>query len=819
MFREKIDLSDDNFSNSDEFFRDLENIYGQSPDEAFDQDADKLLVGLNNEQRQAVTHLNGPLLILAGAGSGKTRVITYRIAYMMKKHNVAPSSILAITFTNKAANEMRQRIEGLVGDRSKYIWCGTFHSIFARLLRRHAELLGYSQNFSIIDTDDQLKLVKDSMKELDIADSQFKPKSVQNEISNAKNKFISVEEYAIQAGKEYFLGVVARIYKRYQEKLLANNAMDFDDILVNMVKLLEQNPDICEMYRAKFRYIMVDEYQDTNMPQYRAVMKLASGSGNICVVGDDDQSIYSFRGADVRIILKLEKEFPGAQVIKLEENYRSTKTILEAANCVITNNTKRKSKKLRTEGADGDKIIVMNADTSAGEADFVGRTIKMMADKGKFKYSDCAVLYRMNALSRNAETTLHNLGIPFRVYGGMRFYDRKEIKDILAYLRLINDTRDNIAFERIINVPRRGIGDTTIEKIRQYALSDNISMFEVAMHALDYPELVRSGNKIMLFTDLINSMRDKLKENEMDFAQFVDYVENESGIIEEITEQREKKGEIIDRVENLKELLSEAAEYDKAHRAEPVDMDTLEIDDGDGFPVEVDDDFFFDTATADTTEGILGLYLENASLFTEGDEFNDTDDFVKLMSIHSAKGLEFGAVFIIGLEEGVFPSYRSVQSVEDTEEERRLMYVAITRAKKNLFMVLTKQRMLFGQTTSNRPSRFLKEINPELLYLMGAKRETPKEVPEGETNREKSRKSISSALKSQFTKDKDKPAGAREGQLKPDEIVKGMKVVHPRFGEGVILKVEPVGGDALITVDFDGMHKNMLANASGLKKA
>ena len=812
-------MTDDNFSNSDEFFRDLENIYGQGPEFEGDAEADKMLEGLNPEQRAAVTHLDGPLLILAGAGSGKTRVITYRIAYMMKKHNVAPSSILAITFTNKAANEMRQRIEGLVGDRSKYIWCGTFHSIFARLLRRHAELLGYSQNFSILDTDDQLKLVKDSMKELDIADSQFKPKSVQNEISNAKNKFISVDEYAIQAGKEYFLGVVARIYKRYQEKLLANNAMDFDDILVNMVKLLEQNPDICEMYRAKFRYIMVDEYQDTNMPQYRAVMKLASGSGNICVVGDDDQSIYSFRGADVRIILKFEKDFPGAQVIKLEENYRSTKTILEAANCVITNNTKRKSKKLRTEGADGDKIIVMNADTSAGEADFVGRTIKMMADKGKFKYSDCAVLYRMNALSRNVETTLHNLGIPFRVYGGMRFYDRKEIKDILAYLRLINDTRDNIAFERIINVPRRGIGDTTIEKIRQYALSDNISMFEVAMHALDYPELVRSGNKIMLFTDLINSMRDKLKENEMDFAQFVDYVENESGIIEEITEQREKKGEIIDRVENLKELLSEAAEYDKAHRAEPVDMDTLEIDDGDGFPVEVDDDFFFDTATADTTEGILGLYLENASLFTEGDEFNDTDDFVKLMSIHSAKGLEFGAVFIIGLEEGVFPSYRSVQSVEDTEEERRLMYVAITRAKKNLFMVLTKQRMLFGQTTSNRPSRFLKEINPELLYLMGAKRETPKDVPEGETNREKSRKSISSALKSQFTGDKAKPAGAREGQLKPDEIVKGMKVVHPRFGEGVILKVEPVGGDALITVDFDGMHKNMLANASGLKKA
>ena len=812
-------MADDSFSNSEDFFRDLESIYGGHEEVIPDQDADKLLEGLNPEQKAAVTHLNGPLLILAGAGSGKTRVITYRIAYMMQKHNVAPSSILAITFTNKAANEMRQRIEGLVGDRSKYIWCGTFHSIFARLLRRHAELLGYSQNFSIIDSDDQLKLVKDSMKELDIADSQFKPKSVQIEISNAKNKFIGVEEFSLYAGKEYYLSVVAKVYKRYQEKLMANNAMDFDDILVNMVKLLEQNPDIAELYRAKFRYVMVDEYQDTNMPQYRAIMQLAAGDGNICVVGDDDQSIYSFRGADVRLILKFEKDFPGAKVIKLEENYRSTKTILEAANCVIANNTKRKSKHLRTGGPEGEKIIVMNADTSQGEADFVGRTIKMMADKGKFKYSDCAVLYRMNALSRNIETTLHNLGIPFRVYGGMRFYDRKEIKDVLAYLRLINDPRDNIAFERIINVPRRGIGDATIEKIRQYAISGNISMFEVAMHAVDYPELVRSASRICAFTDLINSMKDKLREDDMDFAHFVDYVENESGIIEEITEQREKKGEIIDRVENLKELLSEAAEYDKAHRAEPVDMDTLEIDSGDGLPVEVNEDFFFDTATADTTEGILGLYLENASLFTEGDEFNDGDDFVKLMSIHSAKGLEFGAVFIIGLEEGVFPSYRSIQSSEDTEEERSLMYVAITRAKKNLFIVLSRQRMLFGQTNCNQPSRFIKEIRPELLYLMGSKREPAKDIPEGQSNREKSKKSIASAIKSQFTADKAKQQASREGQLNPGDLFEGMKVVHPRFGEGVVLKVEPVGGDALITVDFDGMRKNMLANAAGLKKA
>ena len=809
-------MADDSFSNSDDFFRDLENIYGQGQGSASDVEADAMLEGLNDEQRAAVTHLDGPLLILAGAGSGKTRVITYRIAYMMKKHNVAPSSILAITFTNKAANEMRLRIESLVGDRSKYIWCGTFHSIFAKILRRHAELLDYTGTFSILDSDDQLKLVKESMKELDIPDSQFKPKAVHSEISNAKNKFINVENYIIQAGKDYYLSTVGHIYKRYQEKLLANNSMDFDDILVNMVRLLEENPDICEMYRAKFRYILVDEYQDTNMPQYRAVMKLASGNNNICVVGDDDQSIYSFRGADVRLILKFEKDFPGARVIKLEENYRSTRTILDAANCVIANNTKRKSKHLRTSGSEGDKIILMSADSSQGEADFVGRTIKMMVDKGKFKYSDCAVLYRMNALSRNVETTLHNMGIPFKVYGGMRFYDRKEIKDILAYLRLINDPRDNIAFERIINVPKRGIGDTTIEKLRQIALSEDISMFDCAVHAADYPDIARASAKLTAFTGLINSMSDKLREGQMSFPEFVDFVENESGIIEEIAEIREKKGELIDRVENLKELLSEAEEFEKSHLAESVDMENLEIVSTEDVPVEIDDDFFFDTSTADTTAGILELYLQNAALFTEGDEYDENDDYVRLMSIHSSKGLEFGAVFLIGLEEGVFPSYRSNQAIEDTEEERRLMYVAITRAKKNLFMVLAKQRLLFGQTNCNKTSRFVKEINPDLLYVMGTKREVSKIEPSGETNREKSRKSIASALKTQFTGNNGS-GGTREGQLGPNDISEGMAVMHPRFGEGIILKVEPVGGDALVSIDFDGNRKNMLVNSAGLR--
>ncbi len=818
-------MADNGFDNNESrsFFDELEEIYGQTEQvPSVSPDCSDLLDGLNDEQREAVTQTEGPVLILAGAGSGKTRVITYRIAYLMRHVGAAPSSILAITFTNKAANEMRERITSLVGDSAKFIWCGTFHSIFARILRRHADLLGYDKNFSIIDSDDQLKLVRDSMKELDIPDSQHKPKSVLMAISCAKNKLQSIEEYEMLEGKSPFGAVVARVYKRYSDKLIANNAMDFDDILVNMVKLLANNPEVCEQYRSKFRYIMVDEYQDTNMPQYKAVMLLAGGYRNICVVGDDDQSIYSFRGADVRLILSFEKDFPGAKVIKLEQNYRSTANILNAANCVIAHNRKRKTKTLRTGGEAGDKVVVMLSDDSQGEASFVAKTIKMMVDKGKFKFSDCAVLYRMNALSRNIETSLHNMGIPFRVYGGMRFYDRREIKDTLSYLKLIYDNGDNIAFERIINVPKRGIGDQTIEKIRQIAMDEGISMFEVAVNCRNYPDLIRAAGKLIPFTELIDEMRGELLKNEKDFAAFVDYVENESGIIDSVIAEREKKGEVIDRVENLKELLSEAAEYDKAHRAEAIDMESIEIDsgsdDGDA-PVEIDDDFFFDTATSDTTEGILGLYLENASLFTEGDSYDENDDFVKLMTIHSAKGLEFGAVFLIGSEEGVFPSYRSIQSEDDTEEERRLMYVAITRAKKDMFIVLTRQRMLFGQTSCNRPSRFIKEIDPQLLYVMGSNRAKP-EKTEVTPERESSRKSIASALSSSFDKKKEsqKKAASDPGALKAGQLKEGMKVVHPRFGDGVVLKVEEVGGDALVTVDFDGMRKNMLANSAGLKK-
>ena len=818
-------MSDFDNTNDMDFFDELNAIYSEvsssgvaSGNAVEAADAAVLLDGLNPEQSEAVQHLNGPLLILAGAGSGKTRVITYRIAYMMKKHNVAPGSILAITFTNKAANEMKERIEALVGSRSQYIWCGTFHSIFARILRRHAEALGYGKNFTILDSDDQLKLIKQTMQELELSEKIYKPKNFQYEISNSKNHMVSPEQYEQLAGIDQFRKVAASVYKKYNIKLIENNSMDFDDILINMVKLLKNNPDILEYYHGKFKYIMVDEYQDTNAPQYEAIMLLAKGHNNICVVGDDDQSIYAFRGADVRMILNFEKDFPGCNVIKLEQNYRSTRNILDAANEVIANNQGRKSKALRTDGDDGDKIIVMNADSGLFEANWTADTIKRMVQKGKFSYSDCAILYRMNALSRSVESALRDKGIPFRIYGGMRFYDRKEIKDILCYLRLIGDDKDDLAFDRIVNVPKRGIGDTTVDRIREIAIENGTSMMDICTRCQSFPELARVSGKLLSFAALIGKFRSVLDDDNMSFKDYVDYVENESGIIQEIIDQRESKGELTDRVENLKELLSEATEFEKNHRPGP---DALKQTDD---VIGEDDLFAEETKTADTLRGLLSLYLENAALYTQGDSNDDNEDYVKLMSIHSAKGLEFGAVFVIGVEDGIFPSYKSIQTKDDLEEERRLMYVAITRAKKNLFIILTRQRMLFGQTQCFPPSRFLREINPDHLYRMGNAREPEKKPAQMVMTpaREEARRNIASALSSEFITKKKPVASAstvnRTGGLAPDSITVGMKVVHDRFGEGVVLKVEPVAGDALVTVDFDGMRKNMLAKSAALKK-
>ncbi|MBP5493387.1 MAG: UvrD-helicase domain-containing protein [Clostridiales bacterium] len=794
---------------------------------------EELLESLNPEQKEAVLHDEGPLLILAGAGSGKTRVITFRIAYLIRVRGIYPSNILAITFTNKAANEMRERINGLIGDVSRNMWVGTFHAMFARILRRHADLLGYTPSYTILDSDDQLKVVKECIKEMELNDKLFAPRAVQNLISKAKNDMQTPDEFEREAGGDFRMQKIAMIYRRYNDKLVANDAMDFDDILFYSVKLFQEHPDILTMYQDKFRYILVDEYQDTNHCQYLLIQLLAKRYRNLCVVGDDDQSIYSFRGADLRNILDFEKDFKDAKVIKLEENYRSTSTILNAANGVIANNKKRKSKALRTNRDVGDKITYLCADHHGIEAYYCADCIQKDAESGKIPYKDVAILYRMNALSRTIESALREKGIPYRVYGGMRFYDRKEIKDVLAYLRLIYSDADNYAFERIINVPKRGIGDTTVDKVLAISASEGISALQVCRQVSMYPELNRAAEKLYDFSLLIENLRKVMHEDEASFSEFIEYVQDKTGIVNEIVEQREKKGEMVDRVENLKELLSEAVEFEARRKKE------IELSIEQESAAEKEEDPFFaqePTFGADLT-GILGAYLQNAALYAEGDNADDDDDFVRLMTIHSAKGLEFEAVYLVGADESIFPSSRSIDDGE-VEEERRLMYVAITRAKKKLTIVSARSRMLFGQTQNLQPSRFMKEIDKDYLRFIANKRSTPAETPAnpayrrgGAPDRTAGGRDVSwhgtiseksGAKPSSYNAFDYKPKAATSGptsDFTPDTISKGMTVVHPRFGPGIVVSCEKVAGDALICVDFDGMKKNMLLNKSGLKKS
>ena len=771
---------------------------------------DDLLEKLNDEQREAVLHDEGPLLILAGAGSGKTRVITYRIAYLIRVRGIWPSNILAITFTNKAANEMRERINTLIGDTSRNMWVGTFHSMFARILRRHAELLDYTPTYSILDSDDQLKVIKECVKEMELNDKLFAPRLVQTIISKAKNDMQSPDEFSALAGGDMRLSTIARIYRRYNDKLLANNAMDFDDILFNTVRLFKENPDVLTMYQEKFRYILVDEYQDTNHCQYILIQLLAKRYRNLCVVGDDDQSIYSFRGADLRNILDFEKDFKDAKVIKLEENYRSTATILNAANGVIAHNKKRKMKVLRTSGEDGDPITFLLADHHGIEAYYCAESIKRDAESGVYPYSDVAILYRMNALSRTIESALREKGIPYRVYGGMRFYDRKEIKDVLAYLRLIYSDADNYAWERIINVPKRGIGDTTVAKVLAISEREGIPALTVCERSSMFPELGRSTEKLFEFYLLIENLRRVLADNEASFSEFIEYVQDKTGLVNEIIEQREKKDEMVDRVENLKELLSEAVEFE-ARRKKEVETALLSNSEEERAQdpyLENEPDFGLDL------EGILGAYLQNAALYSEGDNADDSEDYVRLMSIHSAKGLEFGAVYVVGVDETIFPSSRSVND-GDVEEERRLMYVALTRAKRKLTIISARSRMLFGQTQNLSPSRFIKEIPPQYMRAIANKRkEQPKEAVNPRYAREPQKEKPAYIP----TYQANKPQPVRTSDFTPETIRKGMQVVHPRFGEGIVVSCEPVAGDALVCVDFDGMKKNMLLNKSGLKR-
>lgn len=631
---------------------------------------------LNPKQKEAVLHTDGPLLILAGAGSGKTRVLTHRIAYLIDECGVNPWNIMAITFTNKAAGEMRERVDNLVGFGAESIWVSTFHSSCVRILRRHIENLGYTTSFSIYDSDDQKTLMRQVFKTLDIDTKQFKERSVLSAISSAKDKLITPEEFLLNAGADFREKKTGEIYKEYQKQLKKNNALDFDDLIVKTVELFQNNPQILDYYQERFRYIMVDEYQDTNMAQFKLVSLLASKYRNLCVVGDDDQSIYRFRGADIQNILSFENTFPGTMVIKLEQNYRSTQNILDAANEVIRHNFGRKDKTLWTANGEGDKILFKQLDTAKDEADFVVRQIR---DSG-YSYQDQAVLYRTNAQSRLLEERCIFYNVPYRLVGGVNFYQRKEIKDILAYLKTIANGVDDLSVIRIINVPKRGIGATTIGRVTAFASEHNMSFYDTLKEAKQIPGIGKAAEKISRFIAQMEAFRAMAYSEEYSMKDLIDHILEDTGYEEELQEEGEIEAQT--RLENIEELINKAAAYEE-----------------------------------DSEHPTLDEFLEQVALVADIDNVDDTEDRVTLMTLHSAKGLEFPKVYLVGMEDGLFPGMMSIMSDDKTEmeEERRLCYVGITRAKKELVLTAARQRMINGETRWSKPSRFINEIPPNLL--------------------------------------------------------------------------------------------------------
>ncbi len=767
---------------------------------------------LNDKQLEAVVNTEGPLLVIAGAGSGKTTVIIHKIAHLMiygrayfdttvppvteeeleifewysngeidelplelrgylTVDAVKPYNILAITFTNKAAAELKSRLSAKLGSAGEEVWASTFHSSCVKFLRRDIDRLGFERNFVIFDTADSQTLIKECMKDLNIDSKEFTPKAIGGAISQAKNELITPEDYSAIFKTDFYKSMVARIYTMYQRRLKKYNALDFDDLIMYTVKLFEENPDVLEHYQSKFKYILVDEYQDTNHAQYRLVSLLAARNKNICVVGDDDQSIYKFRGADITNILGFEDEFENSKTIKLEENYRSTQNILSAANEVISNNRGRKSKKLWTRNGSGEPVTVYNASNEHDEAKYIADKITELYSKGG-SFNDFAILYRMNAESRVVEDTLLRNAIPYKVFGGLRFYDRKEIKDLTSYLRLIQNRHDNVAFSRIVNVPKRGIGDTTVDKVLALADEKGLSAFDVAKTAEDYPELSRSTAKLRNFTDLIEDLISK-KDTEPELEAFINEVMQNSGMLSAL--ELENTVESRTRIENLKEFLSMVQETVKQE-----------------------------------SETSLENLLENISLVSDLDNYDDDQETVTLMTLHSAKGLEFKNVFLIGMEEGIFPGLRSMNTEEEMEEERRLCYVGITRAKEKLFLTHTETRTLFGTTKYNMKSRFLKEI------------------PKDFVNEEKYR-SVNEELfeyagfkKPEMDKSMFKAVSAKTqaaAVAPPLDFDIGDRVSHRKFGEGTVLEAKTLGADMFLKIKFDTVgEKNLMAAYVKLEK-
>jgi len=714
------------------------------------------LAELNPSQRLAVETVSGPVLVLAGAGSGKTRVLTYRIAHLISAHQVPPYRILAVTFTNKAAEEMKERIAGLIGPAAEEVWMGTFHSICVRILRADGHRLGYRSNFQIFDTSDQMAVIRECLAELNLDPKRFDPGAILSGISRAKDRLLTPSQFSAAAA-DFWEEKVAQAYTKYQAKLEKNNAVDFDDLIMLTVMLLKNYPDVREKYQNRFAYIMVDEYQDTNRAQYELVHILAAEHGNLCVVGDEDQSIYAFRGADIRNILEFEKDFPQAKVIKLEENYRSTKRILAAANNVIANNTERKPKQLWTNNPQGEEVIFFQGENEREEAAFAAQQIARLMDEKGYRLRDFALLYRTHAQSRVLEEELMRRGIPYRIVSGQRFYERKEIKDILAYLRLCANPDEDFSFRRIVNCPRRGIGEATLAKIAEYGASRGLSMFASLVHLDQIPGIAGKVKAVLVdFHRFITAAA--FSAETLGLTGLTELLLRESGYLAMLREQRDEQAPI--RLENLNEFLSVTQQFEKEH-----------------------------------PEGNLSAFLEHVALISDVDNYDQDADVVNLMTLHAAKGLEFPVVFICGMEDGIFPHSRAFWEPGQLEEERRLAYVGMTRAKERLFLTCARARTIFGTTSYNQVSQFIKEIGPGLLRDF--------------------RELVSPVTRPRITDQRAQQPPASVGT----EFKAGDRVRHRIWGEGMVVAVKNSGADAELSIAFpDKGIKTVLAGIAPLEK-
>lgn len=767
---------------------------------------EELINGLNDKQKEAVLATDGPCLVIAGAGSGKTKVLTHKIAYDIES-GIKPWNILAITFTNKAANEMKERIEKLIGDAAKDLWMGTFHSICVRILRRYIDRIGYKTDFVIFDTSDQKTLIKECLKTLKVDDKIFTDRGVLSEISNGKNEMLEPKAYGVKYAGDFRKKTIAEIYELYQRRLRENNAIDFDDIINFTIKILSENPDVLDYYTEKFKYILVDEYQDTNKAQFTLVSLLASKYGNVTAVGDNDQGIYSFRGADISNILNFERDFPGTRIIKLEQNYRCTGNILKAANAVIKHNENKYDKKLWTENEEGHLPCIYCGEDEYDEGRYIVEQINHLKTEEYYKNSDFTILYRMNAQSRAIEDILMREGIPYKVIGGLKFYERKEIKDIIAYLRLIHNSADNLSLKRIINEPKRGIGKTSIEQIQEISDKTGNSMYEIIRNAQEYG-LTRVYSNSRDFIEQMEYL--KSKKDELKISDLIKETLNKTGYTKAL--ENENSVEAETRIENLEEFLTVAIEFEEE--------------------------------SADNT---LAEFLENITLSSDIDGMEDQDNSITLMTLHSAKGLEFPVVFLVGMEEGIFPGYKSIGEPQALEEERRLFYVGITRAKQYLYLTCAKHRTIFGSTSYNQVSRFVKEIPEELLegYAEVVERKSVDKEEfkdygyrwsygKGQTVKtfkmsEEDKSAVAKTIGEQGTKSEYQYRTAesflnsikQNNQTHDVDLSKyqvGQRVYHKKFGEGTITKLEQEGNDVKVDLEFDKAgHKRLMAKFAGLE--